>query len=164
MNERNIDHVVQLYKDIFLPTKETNLDIKNRIEKHMQYGQFFGMISYDFNTPIGFIYGYRTKPGQFFHEQLKSVLESHQIDYWLSDAYELVEIAVKKEYRSLGVGTILHDALLEQVSLPKVILAVEASNQEAITFYENKYWEFIKQEITVIPAAPVQHVIGKSLI
>lgn len=163
IEEKNLATVVQLYKNIFHLDEQASVEMKNRIEKHRQHDQFFGMISYDADVPTGLIYGYQTKPGQFFHEQLKHVFDNPQVEYWLSNAYELVEFGVIEAYRSKGVGSALHDAFLEKMNTDKCILSVKATNQTAIAFYEHKGWKFIKQSVTIIPRVPKQHIVGKKL-
>lgn len=85
-------------------------------------------------NPLGFIYGYRTLPGQWWHDEVKDTLIQAGEGHWLEDAIELAEVAVLPQFQGRGIGTRLIDAFLNDVAQP-VLLALEADDERTHTLY-----------------------------
>lgn len=61
----------------------------------------------------GMCYGYRGERGQWWHDTVSKQLSAAQNAEWLSDSYELVEVAVAPKYQDVGIGRALISRLLE---------------------------------------------------
>lgn len=102
--------------------------------KHIGWPGFSLFIAAIDSSPLGFVYGYNSLPGQWWHDQVRaSLIESGQ-EAWLQNPLELAEIAVLPQFHGRGIGTRLMDAFLADVAQP-VLLALEAEDERTHTFY-----------------------------
>ena len=63
---------------------------------------------------IGMIYGFRSERGQPWHEAVASEIGFGPARTWLSNAYELAEVAVAPPYQGYGIGSALIASLLHR--------------------------------------------------
>lgn len=85
-------------------------------------------------SPLGFVYGYRTLPGQWWHDQARQAMMDAGHGSWMQNSLELAEIAVLPQFQGRGIGTRLMDAFLHEAAQP-VLLALEAEDERTHTFY-----------------------------
>lgn len=102
--------------------------------KHVGWPGFRLYIAAIDANPLGFIYGYHSLPGQWWHDQVRESLVQAGHESWLTDAVELAEVAVLPQFQGRGIGTRLVDAFLADVARP-VLLAVEAADDKTHTLY-----------------------------
>lgn len=102
--------------------------------KHVGWPGFRMFVAAIDGNPMGFIYGYRTLPGQWWHDQVRDELICAGHEAWIGNALELAEVAVLPAFQGRGIGTQLIDAFLAGVTQP-VLLAVEAVHQHAHVLY-----------------------------
>ncbi len=91
-------------------------EVRQRIlDVHSSRDGFRGFIACDEpgGAVVGMIYGYHGKPGQWWHDAVARAVDRDREDRWLSDSYELVEVAVDPAYQGHGVGQRLIAALLQ---------------------------------------------------
>ncbi len=166
-SDPSFDAVVRLFSDSFFDGHYSDSDLqeaKENILKHSKRPGFRGITAFDgHGEVIGFIYGYVSLPGQFYHNQLKKALDPEAADEWLTNSFELVELAVDKKFRRRGVGSHLHDALLGRLPCEKAILTVGKGNETARRFYLEKGWEILAPEAVVIPGIEPQTIMVKRL-
>ena len=112
---------------------------------------------------IGFSYGYRGLPDHWWHRNVSRFFLSHEIDEWMIDYFEFVELGVHPDFRGAGVGTTLHDKLLEGLPYRTAMLSTQAENTASIRLYEKRRWVLVKNNIT-FPGSDVLWVImGRKL-
>lgn len=102
--------------------------------KHVGWPGFRLLMAAIDGNPVGFIYGYRTLPGQWWHDQVCWALVGAGHEEWLDSALELAEVAVLPPFQGRGIGTRLIDAFLNGVAQP-VLLALEAEDAQTHTLY-----------------------------
>lgn len=102
--------------------------------KHVGWPGFRLFMAAIDGNPVGFVYGYRTLPGQWWHDQVRASLIEAGHEHWLKNALELAEIAVLPPFQGRGIGTRLIDAFLHEVAQP-VLLALEATEERTHTLY-----------------------------
>ncbi|MGG1610823.1 GNAT family N-acetyltransferase, partial [Bacillus wiedmannii] len=111
-DEALIINMAKLYCKVFDTTNFA--DMVERIRRHIGYTDFKGIVAInDENEVIGFTYGYRSLEGQYYNQLMREVLNREQVDQWLEDCFEFVELAVDPQYQNEGLGTKLHNELLE---------------------------------------------------
>ena len=66
----------------------------------------------DEDTLLGFGYGYRPAPGQWWHDQVRGALRRDARKYWLADCFEVVELHVRPAAQGHGLGARQLRALL----------------------------------------------------
>lgn len=103
--------------------------------KHVGWPGFRLFVAAIDGNPVGFIYGYRSLPGQWWHDQVQDSLSSAGHEHWLRNAIELAEIAVLPQFQQRGIGKRLMKAFLSDVAQP-VLLALEGSDEPTHALYE----------------------------
>ena len=93
---------------------------EGQLVKHKGYAGFRGFVVEDEGTVLGFVYGYASKRGHWWHDAVESALVGSPKAIWLERAFEVVELAVDPAAQGRGFGGRLHDALLQEVSHPDV--------------------------------------------
>ncbi|HEX6383921.1 MAG TPA: GNAT family N-acetyltransferase [Anaerolineae bacterium] len=89
---------------------------------------------------VGFAFGYRCRPGQWWHDAVASALEPAAANRWLADAFELVELAVTPAYQGRGFGGRLHDALLTGLPYQTALLSTIQAETVALKLYRRRGW------------------------
>jgi ribosomal protein S18 acetylase RimI-like enzyme len=93
---------------------------------------------------VGFVYGYRGLPGQWWHDRVATALGPDGEQRWLAPGhFEFTELHVRTEFRRRGVGGSLHDALLEGIDAPTAVLSTQTDNEPAIALYAARGWHVI---------------------
>jgi ribosomal protein S18 acetylase RimI-like enzyme len=93
---------------------------------------------------VGFVYGYRGLPGQWWHDRVAAALGLDGERRWLAPGhFEFTELHVRPEFRRRGVGGSLHDALLEGIDAPTAVLSTQTDNEPAIALYAGRGWQVI---------------------
>ncbi|WP_312097207.1 GNAT family N-acetyltransferase [Niallia sp.] len=142
-NEEIIDKMEELYKQIW------NKSLKERLIKHIAYEKFRGyIIISEEGKLLGFAYGYKSLPGQYYHELLSKALNQKEYETWLKDCFEVVELAVHPLYRNKGYGKTLFNELLNDVDNKTAVLTTQVNNKVARHLYQNLGWIVIKDRFT----------------
>lgn len=86
-------------------------------------------------TLVGFGYGYRTSPGQWWHDLVHKALTPDLAGQWLVDAFELSELHVLPTYQGRGLGRTLLTGLADVVPNAAMLLSTPDSNTRAFRLY-----------------------------
>ncbi|HFU7059228.1 TPA: GNAT family N-acetyltransferase, partial [Bacillus cereus] len=94
-----IENMAKLYCKAF---EKTNFnEVIERMKRHIEYTDFKGIVAInDENEVVGFTYGYRSMEGQYYNQLMRAVLNLEQVDEWLQDCFEFVELAVHPQYQN----------------------------------------------------------------
>jgi ribosomal protein S18 acetylase RimI-like enzyme len=87
---------------------------------------------------IGFGYGYTTRPGQWWYDQVADALGRARSRQWLRDTFELCEFHVRPDQQGMGVGRNLLRTLLGGVPHPHVVLSTPDSDTRAFRLYRSE--------------------------
>ncbi|SEA91981.1 Acetyltransferase (GNAT) family protein [Thalassobacillus cyri] len=134
--EEDLHDIAKLYCRTFtgesFSSEELEAAVEN-IHKHTTYEGFIGLKATDLRGKlIGFSYGYRSFPGQFYGEKLEKQMTLEQASHWLKDCFEFVELAVDSSHKRKGVGSSLHDKTLDEVLNTTSVLITSIDNNPAI--------------------------------
>jgi len=91
--------------------------------------------------PVGFTYGYLSRPGQWWHDSVLPQLEHHQAERWLSESFKLAELAVTPRHQGRRLGSLLHDQLLQDLPWSRAVLSTIAADTVARRLYRKRGWE-----------------------
>jgi GNAT superfamily N-acetyltransferase len=111
--------------------------IEAAFRAHLREPGFRLVAACEGKTPLGFAYGFMRRPGQDWVEEVARALGPRA--RLLEGAFGFVEIAVRPEHQRKGVGSALHDALLEGVRAPRAVLTVH-EKAPALDFYLRRGW------------------------
>jgi ribosomal protein S18 acetylase RimI-like enzyme len=84
---------------------------------------------------LGFGYGYLSRPGQWWHEQVRQGVVPPQYTRWLADAFELVELHVLPEAQGHGLGEAQLRLLLANAAGSTVLLSTPEGDTRAWRLY-----------------------------
>jgi ribosomal protein S18 acetylase RimI-like enzyme len=113
---------------------------------------------------VGFVYGYTGAPGQWWYDRVAAALDPARRVEWLERPhFELTELAVDPAYQDGGIGTRLHDAVLEDLPHERALLSALADNGRVIRFYEHRGWRLLLRELRFEPGRPRFAILGKEL-
>ncbi len=85
-------------------------------------------------TVAGMTYGFRSTPGYHWHEAVRRVLGYGASRAWLSNAYELAEVAVDPRYQGLGLGSALIEELLAGCKERTCVLSTRADSRAHLLY------------------------------
>lgn len=86
----------------------------------------------------GYGYGYTTRPGQWWYDQVAEALGRTRSRQWLRDAFELSEFHVRPDQQARGIGRILLRTLLAEVTHARVVLSTPDSETRAFRLYRSE--------------------------
>lgn len=99
-------------------------------------------------TVLGFGYGYTGQPGQWWSDQATGALEPDVADEWVGGHFELVELGVLPAGRGRGLGTRLHDDLLDGLPHERALLSTSDNDTDpGRRLYAKRGW----QELGALP-------------
>jgi ribosomal protein S18 acetylase RimI-like enzyme len=105
------------------------------VAAHTQRAEFRAVATLDGDRLIGFGYGYRSRPGQWWHEQVRAGLDAATYGAWMTDCFELVELHVLPEAQGHGVGQAQLGTLLDGVRRRTVALSTPEGESRAWRLY-----------------------------
>ncbi|MDQ3856568.1 MAG: GNAT family N-acetyltransferase [Chloroflexota bacterium] len=131
------------------------------IRKQMSYPDFVGYVAVLGSEVVGMGFGTRSEPGQWWHDKVAArVGEDHPA---LQDAWVLTELEVLESHRGRGIGSRLHDSLLETQPYPHALLSTQVSNSGARRLYERLGWEYLHPGFVFLAGDPAYVVMRKEL-
>jgi GNAT superfamily N-acetyltransferase len=78
---------------------------------------------------LGFGYGYRSEPGQWWHDQVSSAMRRSERAYWLSDCFEVVELHVLPAAQGRGYGANQLRTLLSLADAATTLLSTPEADE-----------------------------------
>ncbi len=115
-------------------------------DHHRWFPGFMGRIAVDVEGVVaGFVYGYHSQSGQWWHDLVRPALASVSHGHWLDDTFEFVELAVAPNFQGQRLGSRLHDSLLGTAPERTALLSTLAGNTSATRLYRSRGW------ITLLP-------------
>ena len=133
--------------------------------RHVDRAGFCALVARaaDTGRMVGFAYGYATGPGQWWHEQVARAMSTEQIERWLDGAFELVEFAVSPSAQGQGLGSRLHDELLQVLDYRTAVLSTMQSETVALKLYRKRGWVTLLQNFIFPGGARNYMIMGKDL-
>ena len=110
---------------------------------------------------LGMIYGYHGSPGQWWHDIVSRKVDRDSARRWMSDPFELVEVAVTPPSQGTGIGTALIACLLHGRPEATCVLSTR-TDSNAHTLYRRLGFEVIK-EMSFASGGAMFYVMGKAL-
>ena len=136
-----------------------------RLPRHVTRAgfRFVGAFASD-RRLVGFVYGYTGAPGQWWYDKVAAALDEEGAAVWLDPPhFEFTELAVAPAYQSRGIGTHLHDEVLDGLPHTRALLSALADNARVIGFYEHRGWRVVLPELRFEPGRPLFSILGLEL-
>ncbi len=139
------------------PYREGETDVVRFRESLMRHNRRDGfscvIAKDDEHGVVGFGYGYTSKPGQWWRDVVEEGLGKEKGKNWLSDAFELVELAVLPAKQGQGIGGRIHDELLRGLPNRTAVLSTFQAESPALKLYRKRGWITLLWDF-VFPGAP----------
>src|SRR5579863_9317193 len=133
-----LDDAVWIYMETWPADSE---QVRSFISHYAGYPDFRGQVAPIEDKVIGMGFGVRSFPGNWWHDRVAAKLGADSPA--LQDAWVLVDLAVLEIYRGEGIGSALHNALLQNQPCPRALLSTEVKNSGARRFYERHGWHYL---------------------
>jgi GNAT superfamily N-acetyltransferase len=118
------------------------------VERHVGYPGFSAFGAFNVRGRlVGFSYGYTSKPGLWWREQVAASLSAEQRDDWFADAFELAELHVHPSAQGKGLGGELHDRLIASQAHRTALLSVMHRSKRARQLYASRGWQLIVDDL-----------------
>ncbi|PFA70374.1 GNAT family N-acetyltransferase [Bacillus sp. AFS015802] len=154
---RYFKRMIRLYCRLF---EVDPIGMEDQFKRHSTYPLFEGYLALAGEEVVGYIYGYSSRKGQYYHELLARHLNSER--EWMVNCMELVELGVDPSYRGRGIAKHLVGRLLQNRTEETVLLTTRKNNHPAIAFYQSLGFTTIREGF--YPNVPHEYIImGKRL-
>lgn len=122
-----------------------------------------GTLNVDTGEIVGFAYGYCCLPGQWWYDNVARGLGSEATFAWLSDAFQVAEVAVMPAYQGRGVGSSLHDLLLAGVTQRRAVLSTLDAETVAHGLYCRRGWQVLLRGFRFPGVSRLYQIMGLDL-
>lgn len=132
-----------VYRAAFKIESDERVDrfISNSLVRHTDYAEYQCIVAMDDTEAIlGFVYGYRSEPGRWWHDTVAAEIRGNGFGSYLERAFEFVEFAVVPSAQGSGVGSALHDRILGLTTADTALLSTDAGENPAHTMYLRRGW------------------------
>jgi len=131
--------------------------------RYSRLPDFLGIVAVYGNQIAGMTFGALGRRGQWWFDKVAEHVEGRYKNPALKDAWMLVELAVLREYRNMGIGTALHDTLLASQPYDRALLSTEVSNMGARRLYERLNWQYLHPGFVFSEGGPAYAIMSKEL-
>lgn len=134
------------------------------IERHAENPAFGAFAATDDDGKlVGFGYGFRGEPGQWWHDVVASGLGPHAAERWLRDSFEVAELHVLPGYQGRGIGRELLMRLTAERTERTAMLSTPDSESRARRLYRHAGFADLLTAFTFDAAGPPYAVMGAEL-
>ena len=161
------EQVVAIYADAFRPapykkTDEEIAEFEAQLTPATKRKGFVAAVAQieSVGQPIGFCYGYTVSADTYFYKLVAKNLNDAAKTFWLTDCFQLTEMAVLPHYQGRGIGGELHNTLLNAQSHPKAILATMKTPSNATALYEKRGWQVLIDYLKVPQLNRAYQIMG----
>jgi ribosomal protein S18 acetylase RimI-like enzyme len=143
-----VPSIVPLYLRAFQMPENSEATIVERLHKHRERDRFVSVIATGEGGKVaGFAYGYVGGPGDAWHDLVSGAMGETKASQWMSNAFELVELAVDPQLHKQGIGGELLTSLMQLVDSRTALLSVQVDNQSARKLYEKHGWQILVEKL-----------------
>ena len=108
------------------------------MQSHLHRRGFVAVVAGDATGELAaFGYGYRGRPGEWWHDVVAKSLGRTQSRHWLDDAFEVAELHVHPDHQGRGLGRTILATLLERSADRTVVLSTHDRESTARTLYRS---------------------------
>ena len=138
---RRLDDVVTVYGEAMGYRAELLQTRRGYIAAHVRRPGFRAVATLATDGRlVGFGYGYTSGPGQWWHDQVRSALDSDARRVWLADCFEVVELHVGPHAQGHGIGARQLRALLSMAEGTTTLLSTPEADER-----ESRAWRLYRR-------------------
>ncbi|HWB66915.1 MAG TPA: GNAT family N-acetyltransferase [Mycobacteriales bacterium] len=123
---------------------EVVIQRRELIAVHLDYpgfvaaGAFDGTGTRDPARLLGFCYGYRGAPGQWWHDVVSGAIGRAETRRWLHDSFEIAELHVDPAHHGRGIGGALLADVLSRCGAKHAVLSTPDTESPARQLYRSR--------------------------
>jgi GNAT superfamily N-acetyltransferase len=147
-----LDSVLKVYSQALMPPpyNKSIADVQmfaSIFENHFDRDGFRMFVARADGDVVGFAYGFASRPGGWWRDQVAEALGPRLSVEWLEDCFEFTELAVRPRYEGGGIGSALHDALLDGIEARTAMLSTLQQETRGLRLYERKGWQTLLEDL-----------------
>ncbi len=142
-----VKHIVDIYREAFGQAPYFKNDAEVRafaaiFPRHMLHPGFRCVVAREEETQaiLGFAYGYTGSARQWWHDIVVQKMTPTEAEKWMTDVFEVVELAVYSAAHGYGYGGRIHDALLQGLPHRTAVLSTYQVETNALKMYKKRGW------------------------
>jgi GNAT superfamily N-acetyltransferase len=112
---------------------------------------------------LGFAYGYTGAAKQWWHDLVVQKMTPEEAEDWMTDVFEVVELAVYPAAHGHGYGGRIHDALLQGLPHRTAVLSTYQVETNAMKMYEKRGWVTLLSDFIFPGYSEPYKIMGKLL-
>jgi ribosomal protein S18 acetylase RimI-like enzyme len=112
---------------------------------------------------VGFAYGHTSRPGQWWHDRVAPALAPDVAARWLDEPFVVVNLAVRPRRRREGIGSRLHDLLLESAPHGRAVLTARQDDADVQRLYHGRGWQEIGRDLAFVEGADRYVILARPL-
>lgn len=129
---RRLDDVITVYGEAMGYSVGLLQTRRGYIAAHVHRPSFHAVATVDdTGRLLGFGYGYRSGPGQWWHDQVRHAVRRDDRRDWLTDCFEVVELHVRPLAQGQGIGARQLTELLVPVAESRTLLSTPEADETA---------------------------------
>ena len=127
---QRIDEVLEVFGEAMSYDREALEVRRGYLTTHLRRPGFHAVATLaDDGSLAGFGYGYRSTPGQWWHDQVRAALSEDSRQRWLSSCFELVEMHVRPVAQGRGLGEAQLRGLLAMTEQRATLLSTPEADE-----------------------------------
>jgi ribosomal protein S18 acetylase RimI-like enzyme len=112
---------------------------------------------------IGFGYGYRGAPGQWWHDIVAGAIGRKETQRWLRDGFELAELHVRPDHHGRGLGRALLTDVLSRTDAKHAVLSTPDVESPARILYRSYGFSDLRCNFRFPGSAEAYAIMGVDL-
>ncbi len=165
-----VEDIVVIYREAFgqAPYFKNDADVRSFtsvLPRHMQRDNFRCVVAREDDTQdiLGFAYGYTGEAGQWWHDLVIRKMTPEDADFWMTNVFEVVELAVRPSALGRDYGGRIHDALLQGLPHRTAALSTYQVETSASKMYEKRGWTTLLSNFIFPGYTEPYRIMGKML-
>lgn len=160
-----LSRAAQIYGEAMARRPEQVVQRREIMQSHLGRPSFQAVLAYPedggHEPLIGFGYGYRGAPGDWFHDVVARRLGAEPARAWLSDAFELAELHLMPAFHGQGIGRAMLQTLLDVAGTQTVVLSTHDQESPARALYRACGFVDLATEFRFPGSAEVYAIMGR---
>lgn len=127
---RELDNVISVYGEAMGYSIDLLRTRRGYVASHVHRPSFQAVATLDdVGHLLGFGYGYRSGPGQWWHDQIRTAVRHDRRREWLVDCFEVVELHVRPAAQGRGIGALQLTQLVESAREHRTLLSTPEADE-----------------------------------
>jgi len=132
-----VPDAASIYGEAMRRPPELVVQRREIMTSHVLRPGFVGVLARDDDELVGFGYGYRGRPGDWWHDVVAAALGRRTAREWLTESFELAELHVRPSHHGRGIGRNVLETVLSAAGGVTVVLSTHDRESPARHLYRS---------------------------